>query len=127
MKATLRLWAAISIVTLWAGPGMATPTVTPTETVKVRVTLNRNRINPLDQEKVAILGLQPKYEQTTITIYNQEGYLVRSLWSRRVPLPQEEAVWDGKNNSGQVVSSGVYVVVINGKTLKKRLRIAVIK
>ncbi len=129
---------ALILIILWAGLANATPTptatvtVTPTlltttETVPVRVTLNRNRFNPLMQGKVVVVGLQPKYEQTTITVYSQDGYRVRRLWERHVPLPQEEALWDGKNDSGQVVASGVYVLVIDGKRLKKRLRVAVIK
>lgn len=103
-----------------------TVTVTPTEVIINRVRLNRNRFNPLSGQEVTLLGLVPEHEQVTVNIYTQEGYLVKKLWQQPAAIDQV-VTWDGKNESGSVVASGIYIFVISGKSLNKRLRLAVIK
>ena len=47
-------------------------------------------------------------EEATIRIYNVAGELVRT-----VPKPAgSSASWDGENDSGDIVASGVYVYII---------------
>jgi aminopeptidase N len=45
-----------------------------------------------------------------INVYDVTGALVRSLFRGEVPAGYNETEWDGKNDSGSPVSSGVYFV-----------------
>ena len=44
-----------------------------------------------------------------LAIYGIDGQLVRSLVARHVEAGVHEAVWDGRDDAGRAVASGVYV------------------
>jgi len=46
--------------------------------------------------------------EVQISIYNLKGQLIRKLVDRAVNAGTHSAVWDGKDTSGNPVSSGVY-------------------
>jgi hypothetical protein len=67
----------------------------------------------------------------SIKIYSMTGELV---WEQNIPgsdpLGQagpHEALWDGRNGSGEVVRNGVYVCVLNAGSRSAKFRIAVAK
>jgi len=64
-------------------------------------------------------------ELVTIEIFNALGQKVRTLVSGIQEADQYEVTWDGKNNSGNTLSSGVYIYRIvagsNIKTMKMML------
>jgi uncharacterized protein (DUF2141 family) len=110
-----------------------TPTVTPTVTATatavpplIVVSLNHNRFNPLAGETVQVTGLRPDHGQVSVTVYNVAGTLVRKV-ADHVSAAAVAPAWDGKNAQGQVVASGVYLVVVTGNMLHKRFRIVVLK
>ncbi|HQI76409.1 MAG TPA: FlgD immunoglobulin-like domain containing protein, partial [Candidatus Latescibacteria bacterium] len=45
----------------------------------------------------------------SVAIYGIDGQLVRSLVNRSVEAGPHEVVWDGRDNAGRAVASGVYV------------------
>jgi hypothetical protein len=49
--------------------------------------------------------------QGEVTIYNSQGMLVRKM--------NTPAVWDGTNNNGMVLSTGLYIVFSNDKKMKE--------
>lgn len=49
------------------------------------------------------------YEQTTVNIYDLSGRLVRSLFSDHLPAGAMQLRWDGTDESGKLLSNGVYV------------------
>lgn len=108
------------------------PTVTPTPTITVTpiviavVHLDHNRFNPLTGERVRVQGLRPDHGDLTIRVFDLSGTLVRRVLDGAAPAPEAPA-WDGRNDSGQVVASGVYLIVVTGNKLHKRFRIAVLK
>jgi flagellar hook assembly protein FlgD len=110
----------LAIPAVWAD----TPTATPETAVRV-VSLDHNRFNPLAGETVHVVGLRPDHGSITVMVYNVSGTLVRRLADRAeagtVPA------WDGRNDQGQIVASGVYLVVATGNKLHKRFRIVVLK
>ncbi len=64
-------------------------------------------------------------ESTEIKIYNVKGQLVRELKIQNLKLKINEAVWDGKDDNGNEVGSGVYFFKLNngehiGKVVKLR-------
>lgn len=44
-----------------------------------------------------------------LKIYNIAGQLVRTLASGQVPAGPHSVKWDGRDNSGNKVSSGIYI------------------
>ena len=58
--------------------------------------------------------------ESTIRIYNVVGDLVREL--KAAPPDNGCKVWDGRNDSGMEVASGIYIAIIQGggsKSVKK--------
>jgi flagellar hook assembly protein FlgD len=140
--AVLFLAAACSLTAVSLYAATPIPTVTPTRTVTLTptisatstvtpppvavVTLNHNRFDPLLSETVAVVNLRPEHGHVLIKVFNASGMLIRKLLDQDI-VNFEPVAWDGKNEQGQVVASGVYYVVVSGNRLHKRLRIAVIK
>jgi hypothetical protein len=59
---------------------------------------------------------------TSIKIYNLNGQLIKNLVSGEQGIGEHTVIWDGKNESGQNVSSGVYFYVLStdfGKTTQR--------
>jgi hypothetical protein len=65
----------------------------------------------------------PKAGLVKIEIYNLKGQLVRSLVNEAKTLGSHEAAWDGCDQAGSRVSSGLYFTRFqaNGKTLKNKV------
>ena len=51
----------------------------------------------------------PKASQVVLKIYNIFGQEVRTLVNARQPAGVNAVVWDGRDQSGQEVSSGIYI------------------
>ena len=49
-----------------------------------------------------------------ITIHNIKGQIIKELLNeRKSPGVYTDLTWDGKNDSGEIVASGVYIIYIN--------------
>jgi hypothetical protein len=90
-----------------------------------RVKVDKNYFYPLRGEFVQILNLEPIYEKTTIRIFSQNGYQIKTLLDDALP-PSLTLTWDGKNAAGEVVAAGVYIIVTTGSKLHKRFRVLVL-
>ncbi|MFW5628312.1 MAG: C25 family cysteine peptidase [Candidatus Cloacimonadaceae bacterium] len=66
-----------------------------------------NYPNPFNPETTLMYELA-KPGEVQISIYNLKGQLIRKLVDRAVNAGTHSAVWDGKDTSGNPVSSGVY-------------------
>jgi len=90
-----------------------------------------NRINPVNSEKAAIRYSVSSIETGNITvrIYNLNGELVRTLESFHQINGNTDytSLWDGKNDSGEFVSSGVYLVHVGLGGSKNIQRVVVIR
>jgi hypothetical protein len=69
--------------------------------------LEQNYPNPFNP-KTRIRFTLSEATYVRLSIYDVEGRLVRVLVSDRKPADQYEIEWDGRDQSGQVASSGVY-------------------
>jgi flagellar hook assembly protein FlgD len=89
-----------------------------------------NPFYPKLHSKVAI-RVPERYwgEKMGVTIYNMTGVQVRLLSeSSATTTPQLGiAYWDGKNDSGDLVASGVYYYVVHVNNAKLRGQITLIK
>lgn len=70
--------------------------------------LDRNFPNPFNPSTVIRYGL-PKPSRVELHVYNMLGQRVRTLTRTSQPAGVFEISWDGRNDSGDLVSSGIYV------------------
>jgi len=71
------------------------------------VKLEQNSPNPFNPV-TKIRYVTSKAGNVTLRIYNVQGSLVKTLANKYVDAGSHEVTWDGRNQSGQSVSSGVY-------------------
>jgi len=62
-----------------------------------------------------------------IAVYDVAGRLVRTLVSRNMPLGSHEAVWNGRDDSGNAVSPGVYLYQFRAGSAVETGRIVLLK
>ncbi|NUQ42566.1 MAG: T9SS type A sorting domain-containing protein, partial [Calditrichaceae bacterium] len=70
--------------------------------------LQQNYPNPFNPETRIKFQL-PSAQAVTLTVYNVLGQKVRTLINERLEAGYYEAVWDGLNEQGQTLASGVYL------------------
>jgi hypothetical protein len=79
--------------------------------------------NPFDQS-ASIKFEQPESGKVNLEILNANGQTIRNLLNNFLPRGTFQLSWDGKNNSGMDVPSGVYFYSItqeNGKKLSGKI------
>jgi hypothetical protein len=81
---------------------------TPAVSAPLRDGLEQNIPNPFNPTTTISFGLRQR-AQVTLRVYDVRGALVRTLLDEeRGPGAAHEVVWDGRDNAGRKVSSGVY-------------------
>ncbi|MDX2472316.1 MAG: T9SS type A sorting domain-containing protein [Candidatus Krumholzibacteria bacterium] len=78
--------------------------------------------NPFNPQVVLSLGVsQPG--QASVTVHDLRGHAVRALMSDTQITESAQVVWDGKDNSGRSLASGIYVVrlVVGRETAERRV------
>jgi len=65
--------------------------------------------------------------RVTVRIYSLRGTLVRTLVDRPLPGGRYTYSWDGTNDRGAVVNSGIYVLVMQAEGFVERRRIVFIR
>ena len=50
----------------------------------------------------------PKPSNVVIRIYNQNGQIVRTLVHRQMEAAHHSVNWDGRDDAGSMVASGIY-------------------
>lgn len=85
-------------------------------------TLYQNYPNPFNPDTIISFYL-PKAESCSLDVYNLKGQLVKSLGKGEMGSGRHEFHWDGRNESGQAVASGVYSyrLVIGNKHYSKKM------
>lgn len=69
--------------------------------------LSQNHPNPFNPV-TTISFTVPSRSHVTLSIYSPSGQLVRTLIDGTLPAGTRDEIWDGTNDSGSPVSSGVY-------------------
>jgi len=65
--------------------------------------------------------------KVTISIYNLKGQLIRDLVNENKPAASHRIVWNGKDNEGNYVSTGTYVIQMNAPGYNFSRKISMIK
>jgi phosphodiesterase/alkaline phosphatase D-like protein len=74
--------------------------------------ISQNYPNPFNPETLIDLAL-PAESRVILDVYNITGQLVRRLVSERKAAGYHKVSWDGKDNRGQSVPSGIYLYRIS--------------
>ena len=86
------------------------------------LTLYQNYPNPFNPS-TSIVFYNPHPEQVSLVIYDVSGANVRTLLDRRMPVGKHVIPWDGTNDGGRAVGSGVYYyrLMAGKKIMTKKL------
>jgi hypothetical protein len=77
------------------------------EPIPFNYVLKQNYPNPFNPETNIEYAL-PKESDVSLTVYNLLGQTVRTLISEKVAAGAHTAHWDGRNENGENVPSGIY-------------------
>jgi flagellar hook assembly protein FlgD len=64
--------------------------------------------NPFNPSTTIVFSL-PRTGQATLAIYNPSGQKIRELVSGAITAGNHSMQWDGRDDKGKIVSSGVYI------------------
>ena len=78
-------------------------------------TLSQNYPNPFNGATVIPFDL-PRHSHAELSVYNLEGKLVTNLIDRELSAGMYRVTWNGRNNSGVPVASGVYFYRLSANT-----------
>ncbi len=88
--------------------------------------LHRNSPNPFNPSTTIRYELKSDVP-VTLKIFNTLGHEVRTLVDGVMPRGIHEAVWDGRNEAGQAVSSGVYLYQMRVGQTMETLKMTLLK
>ncbi|MCD4796133.1 MAG: T9SS type A sorting domain-containing protein [Candidatus Cloacimonetes bacterium] len=109
-------------------------TLTVTETdagnnlIPVVTELIGNYPNPFNPETTISFSINTENtENTEIMIYNIKGQIVRTLLDKEMEAGYHRILWNGKDNSGKSVSSGIYFTKFRAGNYSKTGKMILIK
>jgi hypothetical protein len=88
--------------------GMLRVSVTDNPTTPLSFTLGQNYPNPFNPSTTILYEL-PRDGQVEVAIFNLLGEQIRTLTNQRQAAGQYRILWDGRNENGKSVPSGVYL------------------
>lgn len=91
-----------------------------------RIELYQNYPNPFNPETHISFNL-PEALDVKIEIFNLTGQRIKIILDNFVEAGPQEVVWDGRNNSGNPVASGVYFYRLSAKNFSQTKKMVLIK
>ncbi len=88
--------------------------------------LEQNYPNPFNPETRISFSVA-KSSQVRLRVFNTLGELVRTLNDARLPTGQYSVAWDGRDDSGQLLSSGVYFYRLDSDAYSRTMRMLFMK
>jgi hypothetical protein len=83
--------------------------------------------NPTSGGTTIAFGLPDACDAVTLRVYSVSGRLVRTLLDGAVPGGHHAAVWDGCDDGGRDVASGVYVYRLESGTVTLAGKVAMLR
>ncbi len=88
--------------------------------------LVQNYPNPFNPETTIIYKVpsaSSSLQSASLSIYNLSGQIIKNLVQQKQPPGVYKTVWDGKNNFGKTVPSGLYIyqIDVGGKSESKKM------
>ncbi len=106
--------------------GTSSTSVISKNEIPVRYFLEQNYPNPFNMKTSIKYGIS-KESEVKIVVYNILGRKIRILINGVKPPGQYQAVWDGKNEMGKQVSSGIYLYKIMTENYSKTRKMLLLK
>ncbi|PKL92160.1 MAG: hypothetical protein CVV21_05250 [Candidatus Goldiibacteriota bacterium HGW-Goldbacteria-1] len=97
--------------------------ITPTP---AEIEVKNNVINAVKGEKFVIKYRLDDLGQVEIRIYDRTGQPVAHYYEKK-PAGAYEYTWDGKDDAGRAIASGIYTVYIKTPLVEKKIKAAVIR
>lgn len=91
------------------------------------LTAYNNVFNPLEGGKTTIKYEIPRAAEISVKLYTLQGKFIKTLFEGPAVAGRGSVDWNGRNSLGGVVSSGVYVVHMEGLGMSKRQKVVVVK
>jgi hypothetical protein len=90
------------------------------------LTLHKNSPNPFNPSTNIAYDLS-KPSQVRLTIYDVAGRVVRNLVDEHIDAGSHDVQWDGINNDGEAVTSGVYFYLLEADDFRQSQRMMLVK
>lgn len=85
-------------------------------------------VNPNPSTGNFNIKLQPlTHDYYTISIQNELGQKVKSIYSGNLEKGNNEFIWDGKNSAGKTLPNGVYYIELSTKSYRKFSKIIILR
>ncbi|MEZ4745295.1 MAG: FlgD immunoglobulin-like domain containing protein [Calditrichia bacterium] len=108
------------------GNGLGKTTGDPLAEIPTRFGLEQNYPNPFNPETTIRFAL-PQSGNVTLKIFNLSGQLVRTLVSSEFAAGQHQIVWNGRNDLGEKVASGMYLYRITAGSFVQTKKMMLMK
>ncbi|MGE5692673.1 MAG: FlgD immunoglobulin-like domain containing protein, partial [Candidatus Zixiibacteriota bacterium] len=89
-------------------------------------TLEPNSPNPFNPSTTIRYAL-PQEAKVELRIYNILGQVVRKLVNEEKPAGFHQAIWDGRDEAGRPVSTGIYLYQIRAGNFVKTMKMTLVK
>jgi hypothetical protein len=100
--------------------------ITPAETPPKFTTLSQNFPNPFNPSTRIMFELKEK-GLVTLKIYNVAGQLVRTLVNGARDAKSHTVLWDGANDRGSAVASGIYFYKMDTKDFSQTRKMVLLR
>jgi hypothetical protein len=108
---------------VWLGNNPPLPTPVPSNRVN---SLSQNYPNPFNPQTTIAFSIKDR-ANVSLKVYNVAGELVRTLAAESLPAGAHTKVWDGRNDAGQPVSSGVYFYKLISNNFQQTKKMVLLK
>ncbi len=109
----------------------------PSDKTDIIITTNKNNIpqyfdikqnypNPFNQETLIQYEI-PKSSKVRIIIYNLKGQKIHELFNRKVKAGYHSIRWDGKNDTNNQLSSGIYFINMTTRKFSKTIKVLLVR
>lgn len=98
------------------------PSTTAVNLIKKDDARFRTYPNP-SSDQIRIVANQAINEPVNVKVVNLKGELVRAIQVSGSIKQNDEISWNGRNSSGKKVTTGLYFIQIDGKTIHEKLKI----
>ncbi|MFQ5605840.1 MAG: choice-of-anchor D domain-containing protein, partial [bacterium] len=95
-------------------------------TIPQQFILKANYPNPFNAQTTIEYGL-PKASRVQLMIFNVLGERIRTLLHHKQSAGFKKIQWDGKNDGGKEVSSGIYYLVLKTEQARLSLKMTLLK
>ncbi|HNY90964.1 MAG TPA: FlgD immunoglobulin-like domain containing protein [bacterium] len=88
--------------------------------------LAQNYPNPFNPETRITFSI-PQDSRVQLAVYDLLGNPVRTLISAKMAAGEHQVIWDGRDDSGRMASSGIYFYILESKDARMMRKMTLLK